>query len=170
MMTRVLLLTAVVAFTGFLGAGEVPAENSDPAGLATALKDVRATLQRGLKASERKGKPISAKFEVEDGNLQLSVYTMKNDLFMEVVANPRTGAILKAEEITDAWDLKAATEQKAAMAKATVSLLAAAETAAKANAGLREVSIYPQVRDGHPVAKVTLLQGTTLKEVIERLD
>jgi hypothetical protein len=38
------------------------------------------------------------------------------------------------------------------------------------NAGLRKASIYPQVRDGHPVAEVTLLQGTTLKEVIEKLD
>jgi hypothetical protein len=170
MMMRVLLLTVVVAVTGFLGAGGLRAEDSDPASLATALKDVTATLQSGLKASERKGKPISAKFDLEDGNLQLSVYTMKGDIFMEVVANPRTGALLKAEEITDAWDLKDATAQKAAMAKATVSLLAAAETAAKANAALREVSIYPQVRDGHPVAEVTLLQGTTFKKVIEKLD
>src|ERR1700730_7092413 len=141
MMMRVLLLTVVVAVTGFLGAGGLRAEDSDPAALATALKDVTATLQSGLKASERKGKPISAKFELEDGNLQLSVYTMKGDIFMEVVANPRTGALLKAEEITDAWDLKDAAAQEGAGAKATVSLLAAAETAAKANAGLREVSI-----------------------------
>jgi hypothetical protein len=56
------------------------------------------------------------------------------------------------------------------MAKAAVSLLAAAETAAKANVGLREISIYPQVRDGHPVAEVTLLQGTTLKKVMESPD
>jgi hypothetical protein len=56
------------------------------------------------------------------------------------------------------------------MAKATVSLLTAADTAAKANAGLREISIYPQLRDGHPVAEVTLLQGTTFKKVMEKLD
>jgi hypothetical protein len=95
---------------------------------------------------------------------------MKGDIFMEVVANLQTNSVLKTGEITNAWDLNAATEQKAAMAKATVSLLAAAKTAAKANAGLREVSIYPQVRDGHPVAEVTLLQGQTLKKVIEKLD
>jgi hypothetical protein len=62
MMTRVLLLTLVVAVTGFLCAGGLRAEDSDLARLATALKDVRTTLQGGLKASEHKGKPISAKF------------------------------------------------------------------------------------------------------------
>ena len=56
------------------------------------------------------------------------------------------------------------------MAKATVSLLTAADTAAKANTGLREISIYPLLRDGHPVAEVTLLQGAAFKKVTEKLD
>src|ERR1700730_15249911 len=162
MMERVLLLTATVAVTGFLGASCLRAEDSNPAALATALKDVTATLQGGLKASEPEGKPISAKFELEDGKLQLSVYALKGDDFVEVVADPKT-AVAKSEKITDADDLTAAAVQKAAMAKATVSLLTAADTAAKANVGLREISIYPQLRDGRPVAHVTLLQGTTLK-------
>jgi hypothetical protein len=85
------------------------------------------------------------------------------------VADPKT-AVAKSEKITDADDLKAAAAQKAAMAKATVSLLTAADAAAKANVGLREISIYPQLRDGHPVAEVTLLQGTTFKKVTEKLD
>jgi hypothetical protein len=50
------------------------------------------------------------------------------------------------------------------MAKATVSLLAAADAAAKANTGFRAVSVYPQLRNRHPVAEVTLLQGTTTKK------
>ncbi|HKM71922.1 MAG TPA: hypothetical protein VJX94_18005 [Stellaceae bacterium] len=56
------------------------------------------------------------------------------------------------------------------MAKATVSLLASADAAAKANAGLRIISIYPQLQNGHAVAEVTLLQGTVLKKVTEKLD
>jgi thiosulfate sulfurtransferase len=83
---------------------------------------------------------------------------------------PETGAVAKAEKITDADDLKAAASQKAAMAKPTVPLLAAADTAAKGNAGLRVVSIYPQVQNGHPVAEVTLLQGTVFKKVTEKPD
>jgi hypothetical protein len=146
------------------------AEGGDPAALAAALKDARATLQDGLKASEREGTPISAKFEIEDGKLQLSVYTMKGDDFMEVVADPKSGAIAKAEKITDAEDLKASTSQKAAMAKAPVSLFTATETAVKANPGFRAVSIFPELKDGRATAEVTLLQGTTFKKVTEKLD
>jgi hypothetical protein len=87
-----------------------------------------------------------------------------------VAADPKTGGIAKFEKITDADDLKEAAAQKAAMAKATVSLLAAADTAAEANAGLRLVSIYPQLQNGHAVAEVTLLEGTALKRVTEKLD
>jgi hypothetical protein len=53
---------------------------------------------------------------------------MKGDTFMEVVADPKTGAIAKADKITDADDLKAATSQKAAMAEAKMSLFVATET------------------------------------------
>ena len=82
------------------------------AALADAMKNASATLQGGLKASEPQGTPISAKFEIEDGKLQLSVYTVKGDDFIEVVADPNTGTIAKAEKITDAGDLKEAAEQK----------------------------------------------------------
>ena len=165
-------LTLFLAAVGLVSTplAVVWAEDTDTAALARALKDTTVTLQDGLKASEREGKPLSGKFEIEHDALQLSVYTLKGDDFIEVVADPKTGAIAKAEKITDADDLKAAAAQKAAMAKATVSLLAATDAAAKANAGLRTVSIYPQLQNGHAVAEVTLLQGTTLKKVMEKLD
>jgi hypothetical protein len=166
-----LRLTVVLALIGVWNAAVTPASaESDPAALATALKDTTTTLQGGLKASEREGTPISAKFEIEDGNLQLSVYTMKDDGFTEVVADPKSGAVKEAEKIKDADDLKDATTQKAAMAKAKVSLVVAAENAVKSNTGSRAVGIYPQLQNGHPVAEVTLLQGTTMKKVTEKLD
>ena len=89
---------------------------------------------------------------------------------MEVVADPNTGAVGKAERITDADDLKEAAEQKAAMAKAKVPLLTAAETAVKANAGSLAISIVPELKSGQATAEVTLLQGTTFKKVTEKLD
>ena len=138
--------------------------------MAAAMKNASATLQGGLKASEAQGAPISAKFEIEDGKLQLSVYTMKGNDFMEVVADPKTGTIAKAEKITDAGDLKEATAQKAAMAKAKVPLLTAAETAVNANAGSRAVSIVPELKNGQATAEVTLLAGTAFKKVTEKLD
>jgi hypothetical protein len=172
MTSRAIPLILLVATIVFLGAAIAPAwaEGGDEAALAAAMKNVTATLQGGLKASETQGTPISAKFEIEDGKLQLSVYTMKGNDFMEVVADPNTGAIAKSERITDAGDLKEAAEQKAAMAKAKLPLLTATETAVKANAGSRAVSIVPELKSGQAMAEVTLLQGSTFKKVTEKLD
>src|ERR1700730_5189704 len=121
MMSRAIRAMLIVAASGFWSpvvAPPVCAEGGDPAALAAAMKDASATLQGGLKASEREGTPISAKFEIEERKFQLSAYTMKGEGFMEVVADPKTGTIAKAEKITDADDLKAAVAQKGAMAKA----------------------------------------------------
>jgi hypothetical protein len=171
-MSRSLKLVVLVAAVGLSGPGALPAwgEDDDAAVLATALKDTKYTLQDGLKASEREGQPISAQFEIDDGKLQLSIYTTKGDDFTEVVADPTSGAIMKSGKITDNDDLNDAAEQKAAMAKATVSLLAAADAAVKDNAGSRVVGIFPELTDGHAVAEVTLLQGTTAKKVTEKLE
>jgi Flp pilus assembly secretin CpaC len=172
MASRAVPFTLLVAAIGFLSAAGVSAwaEGGDEAALAAAMKNATATLQGGLKASKAQGTPISAKFEIEDGKLQLSVYTMKGSDFMEVVADPNTGTIAKAEKITDAGDLKEAAEQKATMAKAKVPLLTATETAVNANAGSRAVSIVPELKNGQATAEVTLLQGTSFKKVTEKLD
>ena len=172
MMSRAVPFISLITAIGFWTAAAVPAwaEEGNPAALAAAMKNATATLQAGLKASEAQGTPISAKFEIEDGKLQLSVYTIKGNDFMEVVADPTTGVIAKADKITDAGDLKEATAQKAAMAKAKVPLLTATETAVKANAGSRAVSIVPELKSGQATAEVTLLAGNTFKKVTEKLD
>src|SRR6516225_11897486 len=93
----------------FWNARPAPAcAEENPAALAAAMKDATATLQDGLKASEREGTPISGKFEIDGGKLQLSVYTMKGDAVTEVVADPKTGAIKEAEAVKDPDDLKTA--------------------------------------------------------------
>jgi hypothetical protein len=165
MTSRAVPFAVLVAALGFLSAAVVPAwaEGGDEAALAAAMKNASATLQGGLKASEAQGTPISAKFEIEDGKLQLSIYTMRGNDFTEIVADPNTGAIAKAEMIADAGDLKEAAEQKAAMAKAKVPLLTATETAVNANAGSLAVSIVPELKNGQATAEVTLLQGTAFK-------
>ena len=171
MASRAVQLVLLIATIGVWSVEATRARaEDDPAALAAALNDSTATLQGGLKASEREGTPISAKFEIGDGKLQLSVYTIKGDGFMEVVADPKTGTIIEAETIKDADDLKAAAAQKAAMAKAKVALLTATETAVKTNPGSQAVSIYPQLQNGNATAEVTLLQGTTFKKVAEKLE
>ena len=168
-MSCFLLLIAIsFSWTGMFASAR--GEEKDQAVLARALQPAKTTLEAGLKASEREGKPISAKFEIEHGKLQLSVYTTKGDGFAEAVLDPATGAIVKAEKITDDDDLKEAKAQSAAMSKATQSLLTATETAVKANSGFRAVSVVPEMKDGHPIAEVTLLQGSTFKKVTTKLD
>ena len=72
------------------------------------IAPIRIRVVARLRAGEAQGTPISAKFEIEGEKLQLSIYTMKGNDFMEVVADPKTGAIAKAEKITDTDDLKPA--------------------------------------------------------------
>ncbi len=145
-------------------------DDKEHAELAKALKDAKIPLQRGLTASAKEGKPISAKYEVEHGKLQLSVYTMKGDKFSEVIVDHKTGKVAKAEPITQGDDLTHAKAQSAAMAKAKRSLDAAASAALKGNKGYRVVSVMPELKDDHPVADVTLVKGTDWKTVSEKLD
>src|SRR6266481_1572392 len=73
-------LVVAVAVTGILAAVALSSRAEDnPAALAKALPEASVSLDQGLKASEREGKPISGKYEIEDGALQLSVYAMEGE-------------------------------------------------------------------------------------------
>src|SRR5215831_1556987 len=124
------LLLGTWLFAASLG-GAQPHDDKERGELAAALKDVKLPLEQGVTASAKEGKPISAKYEVEDGKLQLSVYTMKSDKFSEVIVDHKSGKVAKAEPITKADDLKDAKVQSEAMAKAKRSLDAAAANAVK---------------------------------------
>jgi hypothetical protein len=156
---------AILAIAGF----SVRAED-DPAKLAQALSEASVSLEQGIKASEAEGKPISGKFEIADGALQLSVYTMKGDQFAEVIVDHKSGSIKKSEPISEGDDLKEAKEQGAAMGKAKRSLGAAVASAVKANNGFRATSVGPTLDGGRPVAAVTLMKGEEIKKVTESLD
>src|SRR5438067_12706266 len=78
------------------GWAQTPADQ-EHAELARALKDAKIPLDRGLTASAKDGKPIPAKYEVEDGTLQLSVDTMRGTSFSEVIGDHVADRIAKAE-------------------------------------------------------------------------
>jgi hypothetical protein len=82
--------------------------------LAEALDSAKVSLQQGFTASEREGQPISGKFEIDGGKLQLSVYSAKEGKFFEVIIDHVTGNIAKVEPITEGEDLTHAKAQKAA--------------------------------------------------------
>src|SRR5207245_1209277 len=90
-------------------------DEGDQSAVVKALSQAKVSLNQGLLASTHEGTPISAKFEMEDGKLQLSVYTMKADKFSEVGVDPISGKVVNIEAITEGEDLAAAKAQRDAM-------------------------------------------------------
>jgi hypothetical protein len=166
------LIFSIAAATALLLAGSSSwaEEKMDPAAMAKALTEASVSLDQGLKASAPNGTPISGKYEIEHGALQLSVYTMKGSNFSEVIVDHKSGAIKKSEPITDADDMKEAKTQATAIALAKLPLDAAVGNAVKANAGYRAVSVVPMLDGGKPVASVVLMKGQEVKKVTEKLN
>ncbi|HYU28193.1 MAG TPA: PepSY domain-containing protein [Gemmatimonadales bacterium] len=160
--TRKTWLVPVLAVAAVYWGSTLAAQDKEA---AKAALSARVSLERGLSASASHGRPISAKFEMEDGKLQLSVYTATTGRFLEVVVDPSSGAVIKTEPIGEGEDYTAAQSQSAAMAKAKVSLRAAVGSALRGNAGFRAVSVTPSLKDGRAAAAVTLAKGEELKTV-----
>jgi len=165
----------VLAFTvaGLLAGGHaLVADTGDKehTELAKAMSAAKVTLGGGLSAAASIGKPISAKYEVEDGKLLLSVYTEKDGKFSEVVVDHVTGKVAKSEAITDGEDLSHAKGQSGAMARAKLSLSAAVSKAVSANAGYQAISISPSLKEGHPVAEISLHKGADWRTTTEKLE
>jgi len=171
------MISKYVAFSAVIGAilaatglpSSVRGEDQDPVALGKALAQATVSLEQGLKASEREGKPISAKFEIEHGALQLSVYTEKGGKFSEVIVDHKSGSITKSEVITDAEDLKHAKVQSQAMAKVPSSLEKVVQDAVKENNGFRAVSAMPESKGGQSVVEITLMKGSDVKKVTKKL-
>ena len=169
-MTRKVWLAAVLVATAVgcgstLAAQDQHEEEGNQAAAAKAALSAPISLERGLAASASHGRPISAKFEIDEGKLQLSVYTAKGGKFYEVSVDPNSGRVVKTEEITQGEDLTAAQSQSAAIAKAKLPLRSAVAQALRSNLGFRAVSAFPSLKDGRPVADVTLAKGDQLKTV-----
>lgn len=177
-MRRIVTIAIVTCSLLVAIAGHAPAEPSSAAGrdaLARALAGVWLPLESGLVLSSTQGTPISAKYELEDGVLQLSVYTLKvdtfsGDSFSEVIVDFSTGMIDRTDAVVDGEDLSAAQSQKAAMAGAKRSLGAVTADAVNANPGYRAVSATPSLNGGHPVVEVILLRGADWKVLSAPLD
>jgi hypothetical protein len=169
--TRLLILGAALAAICLPNvAGAQEASSAGDTALARQVQRAKVSLQRGLSAATARGKPISAKYEIEDGKLQLSVYAAKAGKFWEVIVNHQSGRIANAEEIKEGDDLTAAKSQDEAMAKAKRSLREAVSRALRANKGYHAVSATPTMESGKPVATITLVSGNLSKTVSEPLD
>jgi hypothetical protein len=152
---KMLLMTAgatvlgLAALVGFADHNALFAHEEDETqeALIKAMDATKISLQQGLEASEQHGQPISAKFEIDDGKLQLSIYTAKDGKFSEVLVDYVTGKILKVEPIQGSDDLAAVHEQGAAMTKAKVSLKAVVDKTMSESANVRAVNVLPVVKE-----------------------
>jgi hypothetical protein len=142
---------------------------SDPekAELAPVVSGSKVTLEQGLAASKKNGKPVSAKFEVENGKPQLSVYTIKDgSKYFELIVDQTTGEIAKAEPITGGDDLAEAKKQNDGMFRATRELREAVKEAKRDNPGYNAVSVSSEMKDNHSVATVTLVKDNDWKTAV----
>ena len=156
-MRRIVTIAVIVCSLVAAISWRVPAQPSsvvERGALRQALATAWLPLESGLVLGSTQGIPISAKYELEDGFLQLSVYTLKPDV----------------EDLTDGVDLSAARSQKAAMATAKRSLGAVTASAVNANPGYRAVSVMPSLDGGHAVVEVVLVRGNDWKVVSAPLD
>ena len=141
--------------------------DKEKAELAPVVAGAKVTLEQGLLTSKNNGKPVSAKFEIENGKPQLSVYTVKDgSKYFEVIVDQTSGEVAKAEPITGGDDLADAKKQNDGMFRATRELREAVREAKHDNPGYNAVSVWSELKDNHSVATVTLVKDNDWKTAV----
>jgi hypothetical protein len=163
----------LLAFVGSAARADEDYDKTLPA-VAKNLANAKLTLDQGITAAAKQGKPISAQYEIDEDThkFQLSVFVSKDDDLLEVIVDHNTGATKDPENVTGD-DIKDAKNQRKAMQKATMSLADAAAAAAKANAGYTVVQIIPVTKGSDPVANIVLIKisdAKDVKKVTQKLD
>jgi hypothetical protein len=141
--------------------------DKDKAELAAAVSGAKVTLEQGLDASKKNGKPVSGKFEVENGKPQLSVYTVKDgNKYSEVIVDDTSGEIAKAVPISGGDDLTEAKKQNDGLFRSTRELSEAVKEAKHNNPGYQAVSVSAEMKDGHSMANVVLVKDNDWKTAV----
>src|SRR5439155_26763886 len=88
-------LTRSMSAGALLRAGGAQAQATKPqATLAAALRGGNhVALAAGIETATATGKPISARYEFEDGKLKLSIFTEKGGAYTEVFVDHMTGKV-----------------------------------------------------------------------------
>lgn len=161
------VVLSALAIASWVVAANAAMTDKDKAELATAVSGAKVTLEQGLAASKKNGKPISGKFEIENGKPQLSVYTVRDgSKYFEVIVDDGSGEIAKAEPISGGDDLTEAKKQNDGLFRATRELREAVKEAKHDNPGYLAVSVLPEMKDNHSLANVLLVKGSDWKTVV----
>src|SRR5256886_16283855 len=108
------LAAAAACWGSALAAQDKDEQEGNQAAVAKAVLGAPVTLERGLAASASHGQPISAKFEMDAGKLQLSVYTMKDGKFFEAIRDHTTRKVGTPDPLAARDDYRAAQRHRAA--------------------------------------------------------
>jgi hypothetical protein len=128
-------------------------------------------LDQALKASEREGQPLSGKYEMDSGMLQLSVTAKNAEGFLTIIFDHKSGSIVRKVPMVDRAEISEAEAQNHAMSDAKIPLVKAIENAVGTNNGYQAVRVVPIMAAGIvPFAMVTLIRGTDIKDVFENLE
>jgi hypothetical protein len=167
MMLKVPLLWSVLAIAFWVMPAEAAMTDKEKAELATAVSGAKVTLEQGLMVSKKNGKPVSGKFEIENGRPQLSVYIVKDgSKYSEVIVDHTSGEIAKAEPITGGDDLADAKKQNDGLFRATREIREAVKEAKHDNPGYLAVSVWPEMKDGHSLAHVMLVNDNDWRTAV----
>jgi hypothetical protein len=160
-------LLSVLIVALWVGPARPAMTDKDKAELATVVSGAKVTLEQGLMVSKKNGKPVSAKYEIENGTPQLSVYVVKEgSKYSEVIVDQASGEIAKAEPITSGDDLTEAKKQSDGLFRATREIREAVKEAKHDNPGYLAVSVWPEMKDGHSLANVLLVKDNDWKTAV----
>jgi hypothetical protein len=158
--------TALIAMAFF--ATSAFAGEHDPKIIAGYLKDAKITLLGGIEFAEQKSGPAtSAKFEVEDGKLMLSIYTVpeglgtdaENATLTELAGVATEPAFApKSEVFADKAHIARASEHLVLMQISKLSLKEVVRAALKKAPGTPIDVRNPTVREKRPVADVVIIE------------
>ena len=152
------LALGVLAFAGTAARADQDYIKALPQ-VAKNLANAKLSLEDGIKAAAKDGKPISAQYEIDEDThkFQLSVFVSNGSDLLEVIVNHNTGTAGDAENVIGD-DIKDAQKQKRGMDKAKMSLADAVDAAAKANPGYQVVQIVPALKGSDCVASIVLIK------------
>lgn len=138
------------------------------AAVAAAMRGAKhVALSDAIATASASGKPISARYEFEDGKLKLSVFVEKDGGYSELFFDHVTGKVAQVDKITGGDDLKEAKAESKASAKAKGTLAAAVAKALAENPGYTAIDVSPVLQGKNPVADITLMKDGRFKGVSE---
>src|SRR3989441_11325710 len=153
-------------------------ESKDTQALLEALGKSKHTLANGMRQAAKGGAvPISAKFELEDGKLSLSVYTAEKGLsvipeknvLQELSGRPEQGKWEpKVEVFKDVPHVARSSQQLTLMALGKTSLVQIIERVEKSQSGT-VFSVTPVIRNHKPVAEVLVTDKGKVTRLMQPL-